>query len=94
MDARIPVAVLAEVLRGGARDAPVHRVRNALDVFPTDERIGRLAGSLLGQAGGTNTVDAMVAAEAVIAEGDLLTGDPGDLQKLLAKSPRVRLIPL
>ena len=47
-DIRIPVAVLAETLRGGARDAPVHRVRNAVDVFPTDERMGRLAGTLLG----------------------------------------------
>jgi predicted nucleic acid-binding protein len=93
-DIRIPVAVLAETLRGGARDAPVHRVRNAVDVFPTDERMGRLAGRLLGDAGGTNTVDAMVASEAVLAEADVLTADPGDLRPLLAGFPRIQVIPV
>ena len=28
LDVRIPIAVLAETLRGGPRDAPIHRVRN------------------------------------------------------------------
>ena len=72
LDVRIPVAVLAETLRGGPRDAPVHRVRNAVDVFPTDEQTARLAGALLGRTGGNNTVDALVAAEAVIAAADVL----------------------
>ncbi len=93
VDVRIPVAVLAETLRGGARDAPIHRVRNAVDVFPLDERIGRLAGSLLGGTGGTNTVDALVAAEAVISQADVLTGDPDDLRALLANHPRVKVVP-
>ncbi|HET9268118.1 MAG TPA: PIN domain-containing protein [Vicinamibacterales bacterium] len=83
VDVRIPVAVLAETLRGGPRDAPVHRVRNAVDVFPTDERIARLAGALLGRTGGSNTVDALVAAEAVVAAGDVLTSDVDDLRALL-----------
>jgi hypothetical protein len=51
-DIRIPVAVLAETLRGGPRDAPVHRVRNAVDVVPTEEATARLAGALLAQTGG------------------------------------------
>jgi predicted nucleic acid-binding protein len=89
-----PVAVLAETLRGGARDAPIHRVRNAVDVFPSDERTGRLAGSLLGDTGGTNTVDALVAAEAVLSEADVLTGDADDLRSLLVKHRRVRVIPV
>ena len=62
VDVRIPVAVLAETLRGGPRDAPIHRVRNAVDVFPSDEGVGRLAGNLLGRTCGTNTGDALVAA--------------------------------
>jgi predicted nucleic acid-binding protein len=94
VDVRIPVAVLAETLRGGPRDAPVHRVRNAVDVFPTDERIGRLAGSLLGRTGGTNTVDALVAAEAVASEADVLTGDADALRGLLSGHPRVRVVRL
>ena len=91
-DVRIPVAVLAETIRGGPRDAPIHRVRNAVDVFPADERIGRLAGALLGRTGGTNTVDAMVAAEAIVAGADILSGDTGDLRQLLAEHPRLHVI--
>ncbi len=84
VDIRIPIAVLAETLRGGPGDAPVHRVRNAVDVFPTDETSGRLAGVLLGRTGGTNAVDALVAAEAITARADVLTGDADDMQQLLA----------
>jgi len=92
MDIRIPVAVLAETLRGGPRDAPIHRVRNTIDVFPADEGVGRLAGALLGRTGGTNTVDALVAAEALIARADVLTSDADDLNALLAGHREVRVI--
>ncbi len=94
LDIRIPVSVLAETLRGGRHDAPIHRVRNAVDVFPTDEQTGQLAGRLLGQTGGTNTVDALVAAEAVRATADVLTSDPDDLRALLAPYPSVSVIAL
>ena len=94
LDVRIPIAVLVETLRGGPRDAPIHRVRNAVDVFPTDERMARLAGALLGRTGGTNTVDALVAAEAVTATADVLTSDADDLRALLVDHPRVSIIPL
>lgn len=94
LDIRIPVVVLSEILRGAARDALIHRVRNAVDVFPTDEATARLAGALLGRTGGTNTVDALVAAEAVIAGADVLTGDAGDLRALLGDHRRVTVIPL
>ena len=91
---RIPTAVLAETLRGGPRDAPIHRVRDAVDVFPTDEQTARLAGALLGRTGGRNTVDALVAAEAVTVAADLLTSDPDDLRALLVDHPSVAIIPL
>lgn len=92
MDIRIPVAVLAEILRGGPRDAPIHRVRNTIDVFPADEQVGWLAGALLGKTGGTNTVDALVAAEAVLARADVVTADAEDLRALLAGHPEVGVI--
>jgi len=92
VDVRIPVPVLAETLRGGPRDAPVHRVRNAVDVFETTEAAARIAGALLGRAGGHNTVDALVAAAAIESGGDVLTGDGHDLRKLLANIPRVAVI--
>jgi hypothetical protein len=69
-------------------------VRNAVDVFPVGEPTGRLAGCLLENSGGTNTVDALVAAETILSEADVLTADPDDLRALLAKHPRVRVIPL
>ena len=94
LDVRIPVGVLAETLRGGPRDAPIHRVRNAVDVFPTEEQTARVAGRLLGRIGGTNTVDALVAAEAVLAVADVLTGDAGDLRALLAPHPAVSVMSL
>ena len=92
VDVRIPVAVLAETLRGGPRDAPVHRVRNAVDVFPTPESTARLAGILLGRTRSTNTVDALVAAEAIAAGGDVLTSDGDDLGRLLARHPAISTV--
>jgi predicted nucleic acid-binding protein len=85
---------LAETLRGGPRDAPINRVRNAVDVFPTDEATARLAGVLLGRTAGDNTVDALVAAEAVRTGADVLTSDADDLRALLADQSRVTVIPL
>jgi predicted nucleic acid-binding protein len=89
VDVRIPVPVLAETLRGGPRDAPVHRVRNAVDVLETTESAARLAGTLLGRSGTNNTVDALVAAAAIESGGDVLTGDSDDIGRLLAGVARV-----
>lgn len=92
MDVRVPVAVLAETLRGGPADAPVHRVLKAVSIFPTPEPVGRRAGALLGRTSGSNVVDALVAAEAVVLEADVLTGDPDDLARLLAGERGVSVI--
>ena len=80
----IPVVVVAETLRGGPRDAPVHRVLKAVDaVEPTTEKMGRTAGELLGRARSTSPVDALVVAQAVESGGaHILTGDPKDLEAL------------
>jgi hypothetical protein len=94
MDVRVPVAVLAETLRGGVADAPVHRVLKAVGIFPTPEPVGRLAGVMLGRTSGRNVVDALVAAEAVVLAADVLTGDPDDLSRLLAGAAGVSVIPV
>lgn len=80
----IPVVVVAETLRGGARDAPVHRVLKAVGSVPSaTERHGRVAGRLLGATGSDHTVDAMVVAHAVETGGAIiLTGDREDLTRL------------
>jgi len=92
----VPVAVIAETVRGGPRDAPVHRVLKAVGAAPpTTETIGRKAGELLGRARSSATVDALVVAQAVAAGGaHVLTGDPDDLEALAVPHPEVWIQPL
>lgn len=92
----VPVVVLAETLRGGRGDAAVHRVLKAVGPAPaTREAHGRTAGKLLGAARSTSTIDALVVAHAIEAGGaDVLTGDREDLERLAARHPGVRVLPL
>ncbi len=92
----IPVVVVAESVRGGPRDAPVHRVLRAVgSVPPATELHGRIAGQLLGAARSTATADALVVAHAIGAGGaHILTGDRDDLKSLAAGHPQVRVQPL
>ena len=89
----VPVVVIAETLRGGPRDAPVHRVLKAVGPVPdTREAHGRTAGRLMGIARSTATMDALVIAQAVEAgSAHVLTGDPEDLQRLARPYPEVRV---
>ncbi|HEX2162391.1 MAG TPA: type II toxin-antitoxin system VapC family toxin [Thermoanaerobaculia bacterium] len=89
----IPVVAVAETIRGGPRDAPVHRVLKAVGtVPPAGERHGRTAGRLLGAARSTSTVDALVVAQAIEGGGAVvLTGDPDDLRRLAVDHPEVRV---
>lgn len=80
------MVVLAETTRGsGPRDAGVNLVlAQTAPHRPLDEPTARLAGRLLAAAGGNNTVDALVAAEAITCGPSiLLTSDAGDLGRLL-----------
>ena len=83
-EVRVPVVVLAETLRGTQRDAAVHRVLNAVsDSVPIDHAVGRRAGALVGRANRSDTVDAIIVAEAIESGGGgILTGDPVDLAAL------------
>lgn len=89
----IPVVVVAEVVRGGPRDAPVNRVLRAVGSVPAArEAHARIAGELLGRARSAATVDALVVAHAVEAGGaHVLTGDRGDLARLAASHPEIRI---
>jgi hypothetical protein len=44
-------STLAEILRGGARDATLYRVLNRITVVPVGKDHGRAAGELLGHTG-------------------------------------------
>ena len=102
--ARLAVSAitLTEVLRGGARDAAVHRVLSRITVVPVTAEIARRAGELLGATGLSGhrcAIDAVVAATALELERPvvLLTSDPDDLSRLveepeLPKAQRVAVV--
>jgi len=97
-------STLAEVLRGGPRDANVHRILRRITVVPVDEMHGRIAGELLGRTGLSGhscALDALLAAVALNQPRPLvlLTSDPRDLTKLtdepqLPKAERIVVIQL
>lgn len=93
--ARVAVSAitLTEVLRGGARDATVHRVLSRITVLPVTVQIARQAGELLGATGLSGhqcAIDAVVAATALTLEPPivLLTSDPDDMNKLVSEPGR------
>jgi predicted nucleic acid-binding protein len=88
--ARVVVSAitLTEVLRGGSRDALVHRVLSRIAVLPVTPELGREAGELLGRAGLSGhrcAIDAVVAATALELPRPvlILTSGPDDLGRLL-----------
>jgi predicted nucleic acid-binding protein len=88
-------STIAEVLRGGARDAKLHRVLNQIRVVPVDKQLGRIAGELLGRAGLSGhrcTIDALLAAVALGLPRPvvLLTSDPDDMARLTEEPDRPR----
>ena len=89
----ISAITLTEVLRGGARDAAVHRVAARITIVAVSAGIARRAGELLGKTGLSGhryAIDAVVAATALGVERPvvLLTSDPDDLTRLVEESER------
>ncbi|NOY93601.1 MAG: PIN domain-containing protein [Deltaproteobacteria bacterium] len=86
----VPAVVLAELYRGRGRSALIDAClsrETGLAVRDTDRAFARLVGGILATAsiGSEMMVDAHVVAAAVErGAGLLLTGDPGDLEKLAA----------
>jgi predicted nucleic acid-binding protein len=86
-------STLAEVLRGGAADARIHRVLQRLTVANIDKEAGRRAGELLGATGLSGhrcTVDAMLAVVALAQPRPalLLTSHPDDMTRLTDEPDR------
>lgn len=90
LDGEVPIThagVLAQVWRGGPRQARLAQALGGIDVRPLDESLGRGAGRLLGVAGLADVVDAAVVLLA--ADGDeIVTSDLADLEQLAAASGR------
>jgi predicted nucleic acid-binding protein len=95
---RIPAPVLAEVCRGAARDAAIHRVlRQVGRVVPTGRAVARRAGALLFAAklDSSHAIDAFVVATAVALGGALVaTSDPEDIAHLASGHPNVTTLAL
>ena len=86
-------STLAEVLRGGAADARIHRILQRVTVASIDKSAGRNAGELLGATGLTGhrcAVDAMLAVVALAQPRPvlLLTSDPDDMARLTEEPDR------
>jgi predicted nucleic acid-binding protein len=84
---------LTETLRGGPRDAALHRVLSRIIVVPVTAQIARRAGELLGATGLSGhrcAIDAVVAATALGLERPivLLTSDPDDMNRLVEEPDR------
>jgi predicted nucleic acid-binding protein len=104
--ARVAVSAvtLTETLRGGPRDAAVHRVLARITVVPVTAAVARRAGELLGTTGLSGhrcAIDAVIAATALDLERPvvLLTSDPDDMNRLVEeperpKTQRVVLVPV
>ena len=85
----IPTPVLTQVHRGGRDRAGVDRVVKAVDaLLPTSAEVARRAGDLLASSHATDAVDAIVAAEALLASPSLiLTSDPEAISRLIEGQP-------
>lgn len=89
----VSAITLTEVLRGGPRDAAVHRVLSRITVVPVSPVMARHAGELFGVTGLSGhrcAIDAVVAATALELERPvvLLTSDPDDLSRLVEEPER------
>jgi hypothetical protein len=74
--------IVAQVFRGGARQAQLAMALAAVEVLPLDDRLGRAAGRLLSRSRTTDALDSALVAMA--RSGDrILTSDPHDLTRLL-----------
>lgn len=96
---RVPAPVLAEVCRGGRLDAAVNHFlnREAVRIIELTRQIAQRAGSLLAAArmSSAHAIDAFVVSTALEFELALIaTGDPKDLKRLSARSPRISLMAL
>ena len=96
-DVVIPAVVLAECIRGRARnDAQTHRTLKRIGTILTDEATARYAGVLRARVGARplpSGIDALVAAHACLSQEPsvVFTSDPKDLAALTQGHPRVRV---
>lgn len=87
----VPAVLVAEVVRGGARDATVNRFLKHAAIPAADLDAARVAGALLGRVGGSATVDALVVAVAAERPGAVVVTVDADDVPPLAEAAGVRV---
>lgn len=93
--ATVPTPVVAEVWRdGGPRQARLAGILKGCTCVPPDESTAKRAGSLLAATGGSNTIDALVVAQAEKLGQEIVTSDLDDLKALSEHTQSVRIRPL
>jgi predicted nucleic acid-binding protein len=89
----VPPVVVAQVLRGSATDAPIHRFLHVAHVTFVGLRLARIAGALLGRTGLRDAADALIMAEVLRGTPALLlTSDPHDMAQLAAGYPGITIL--
>lgn len=81
----VPAPVVAQVSRTPAQ-VQLRRLLRGCEVDPLTERAAHAAGQLLGRAGVSDVVDAVVAQTAIALRADVVTGDRVDIARLLQAS--------
>ena len=89
----LPSVVLAQVWRDGSRQAVLARVlRNpGLVEAPLHHEDAKRVGELLRESGTTDVADAHVVVLAGRLRAPVITSDPGDISKLNAELPLIRV---
>lgn len=88
---RTSTAVIAQVWRGGARQASLGRLLRAIDEVELTRDRARSAGKLLGIAGTADVVDGALV-ELAMDGDEILTSDPGDIARLAEKGRKTVII--
>jgi hypothetical protein len=79
----VPTVVAAQVVRKPAIQARLMRALRGCELIPFTDDHHVPVGELLASSRTADVVDAFVALLAVTAEASIVTGDPGDLGRLL-----------
>jgi predicted nucleic acid-binding protein len=78
----VPVVVIAEWWRRGAREKERTEILRAVVVESLGVHVARLAGAAVGLVPGAGTIDAIVMASASLRGDIVYTSDPDDLARL------------
>lgn len=84
--------VVAQVWRGGARQARLARLLRAIAVHPFDD--GHAVGAILARSGTADVVNAHLVTLAIRLSEPILTADVDDLSTLVASVPEDRRPPV